>query len=312
MTVHVVVAHTNPCARHDLVTALRESGHEVAEAADYAQALAACQKHAPDVALISKCIESPAGGLLLDELKAHPEVFSTAVVLVAPEEITSARIQELMRRGAEDLLVEPVTAAEVLARVRAAHRTKTLQDELVGQTRRLETLLHEDPLTGLFNRRYVFTRLEGQISGARRHGRALSVAMVDIDRFKRVNDEYGHDAGDAVLVAISSGMRERLRAEDELGRLGGEEFLALLPDSDERAAAAVAEDLRAAVEAVRARCRDHVLGATVSVGWATWDGEESPDELVKRADIALYDAKAAGRNAVRGAENRSASLPRRT
>ena len=250
---HVVVAHTDPCARDELATPLRDCGYDVAEAADYAQALAACQEHQPDVALVSRCIESPAGGTLLDELKAHRSVFSTAVILVAPEEMPSARIQELMGRGAEDLLVEPVTAAEVLARVRSAHRTKT-----------------------------------------------------------RVNDEYGHDAGDAVLVAITGGLRERLRAEDELGRLGGEEFLALLPDSDERAAAAVAEDLRVAVEAVRARCREHVLGATVSVGWATWDGEESPDELVKRADIALYDAKAAGRNAVRGAENRSASLPRRT
>jgi two-component system, cell cycle response regulator len=313
MAVHVVVAHTDPCARHDLSSTLRASGYAVTEAADYAAALHACQELGPDVALVSKCIESPAGGTLLDELKAHREVFTTAVVLVAPEEIPFEQAQYLLGRGAEDLLVEPVSAAEVIARVRSAARTKTLQEELVGQGRRLETMLHEDMLTGLFNRRYVLTRLAGLISGARRHGRPLSIAMIDADRFKRINDECGHDAGDTALVEITGALRGRLRAEDELGRLGGEEFLALLPDTGAGAAAAVAEDLRQSVEALEVRCRGVVLSTTVSVGWATWNGREDPDELVKRADRALYRAKDAGRNAVRGAENgAAASLPGRT
>ena len=115
----------------------------------------------------------------------------------------------------------------------------------MGQYRRLETMLHEDPLTGLFNRRYVLTRLAGLISGARRHGRPLSVAMIDIDHFKRVNDAHGHEAGDAALVSTTIALRDRMRAEDELGRLGGEEFLALLPDAGAEAAGVVAESLRA-------------------------------------------------------------------
>ena len=309
---NVVVAHADPCARDELAAPLRDGGYEVAEAVDFAQALAACHEHAPDVALVSEAIESPAGGSLLDELKADAEIFNTAVVLVTPEQMPFAVTQELLDRGAEDVLVEPVKAAEVLARVRSAARTKRLQEELVAQGRRLETMLHEDPLTGLFNRRYVLTRLGGLISAARRHGRPLSVAMIDIDHFKRLNDEHGHDAGDTALVEITTALRDRLRAEDELGRLGGEEFLALLPDTDSRAAAAVAEDLRASAQAARAHHREQAPGATVSIGWAAWDGEESPDELVKRADRALYEAKAAGRNSVRGAQNPSASLPRRT
>jgi diguanylate cyclase (GGDEF)-like protein len=301
--VNVVVAHTDPCARRDLVSPLRETGYAVAETTSFEGALTACRELAPDVALVSKGIESPAGGMLLDALKRDPRIFSTAVVLVAPEPMPFGQAQELLARGAADVIVEPVTAAEVLARVRSAARTKTLQEELVAQGRRLETMLHEDPLTGLVNRRYVLTRLSGLISGARRHGRPLSIAMVDIDHFKRVNDERGHDAGDTVLVEIAGTLRDRLRAEDELGRLGGEEFLALLPDSDADAAAIVAEDLRASVEQ---------MSATVSVGWATWNGEESPDELLKRADNALYEAKESGRNAVRGAQSGSASLRRRT
>ncbi len=310
---NVVVAHTDARARDDLSSPLRECGFDVAEAADFEAALAACQALRPAVALVSKCIQSPSGGTLLDEVKAHPDVYSTAVVLVAPEAIPFARAKDLLARGAEDMLVEPVTPAEVIARVHSAARTKTLQEELVGQGRRLATMLHEDSLTGLFNRRYVLVRLGGLISGARRHGRPLSVAMVDVDWFKRINDECGHDAGDAALVEIAGALRARLRAEDELGRMGGEEFLVLLPDTDERAASAVAEDLRASVEETQVRCNGRVLRTTVSVGWATWDGEESPDRLVKRADVALYAAKKAGRNTVRAAENGSAaSLPRRT
>ena len=202
------------------------------EAADYAQALAACQRHEPDVALVSKCIESPRGGSLLDELKAHPEVFSTAVVLVAPEEMPFAQAQELLGRGAADLLIEPVHA-------RGGARARALghpHQDAAGGARRPEPPARDAAPRGPADRASSTAATsspgsQGLISGARRHGRQLSVAMIDIDRFKGINDEYGHDAGDRALVEITSALRDRLRAEDELGRLGGEEFLALLPDT---------------------------------------------------------------------------------
>jgi diguanylate cyclase (GGDEF)-like protein len=307
----IVVAHSDPGARRELRIPLENSGFQVEEAASAEEALAACRVGAPEVALIEHRFAKAGGRSLIDELKADPDAYTTALVVVAREELPVAEAEDVLRRGALDLLIEPFVPAELVVRVRAAARTKTLQEELVGQYRRLETMLHEDPLTGLFNRRYVLTRLAGLISGARRHGRPLSVAMIDIDHFKRVNDAHGHEAGDAALVATTIAMRDRMRAEDELGRLGGEEFLALLPDADAAAAAVVAESLRASVENTRARIEGLDLAVTVSVGWATWDGEEDADELVKRADKALFVAKRAGRNAVRGAENLSASLPRR-
>jgi diguanylate cyclase (GGDEF)-like protein len=308
----IVVAHSDPSARRELRLPLEHSGYEVAEASSAEEALSACRVGAPAVALIEHSFARVNGRSLLDELKSDPDAYTTAVVVIAGDELPVADAEDSLRRGALDLLIEPVIPAELVARVRAAARTKTLQEELVGQSRRLETMLHEDPLTGLFNRRYVLTRLAGLISGARRHGRPLSVAMIDIDHFKLINDAYGHDAGDAALVATTMALRDRLRAEDELGRLGGEEFLALLPDAAPSAVGIVAESLRASVEAVRTRMDDLELAVTVSIGWAAWDGEEDADALVKRADIALYAAKNSGRNAVRGAENLSASLPRRT
>jgi diguanylate cyclase (GGDEF)-like protein len=309
MSVNVVVAHSDPGARAELAVPLRDGGFAVAEAGDRHAALEACARVEPDVALISACV---GGGTLLDEIKGHPDLYSTAVVLVAPDALAAESARELLDRGALDLLIGPATAAEVVARVRSAARTRTLQRELVDQSRRLEAMLHEDPLTGLFNRRYVLTRLAGLISGARRHGRPLSIAMIDVDHFKRINDDLGHAAGDAMLVEVTGTLRDRLRAEDELGRLGGEEFLALLPDAGQRAAATVAEGLRASVEDLRAHYGERELRATVSVGWATWDGSEDADPFLKRADVALYEAKDSGRNAVRAAESGSASLRRRT
>jgi two-component system, cell cycle response regulator len=307
----IVVAHSDPGARRELRIPLENSGFLVEEAASAAEALSACRVGAPDVALIEHRFAKHDGRSLIEELKADPVAYTTAVVVVACEELPVAEAEDVLRRGAIDLLIEPPVPAELVARVRAAARTKNLQEELVGQYRRLETMLHEDPLTGLFNRRYVLTRLAGLISGARRHGRSLSVAMIDIDHFKRVNDVHGHEAGDAALVTTTIAMRDRMRAEDELGRLGGEEFLALLPDADAGAAAVVAESLRASVGSARTRIDGLDLAVTVSVGWAAWNGEEDADALVKRADKALFVAKRAGRNAVRGAENLSASLRRR-
>jgi two-component system, cell cycle response regulator len=308
---HIVVAHSDPAARRELRLQLENSGFRVEEAASAEEALAACRVGAPEVALIEHRFAKASGRPLIDELKADPDAYTIALVVVADDGLPVDEAEDTLRRGALDLLIEPVIPAELVARVRAAARTKTLQEELVGQHRRLETMLYEDPLTGLFNRRYVLTRLAGLISGARRHGRPLSVAMIDIDNFKRVNDVHGHDAGDAALVSTTIAMRDRMRAEDALGRLGGEEFLALLPDADAGAAAVVAESLRASVERARTRIDGLDLAVTVSVGSATWNGEEDADALVKRADKALFVAKRAGRNAVRGAENLSASLPGR-
>jgi len=117
--------------------------------------------------------------------------------------------------------------------------------------------------------------------------------VLDVDHFKELNDEHGHAAGDRVLAGVAAAVRRRLRAEDHVGRLGGDEFLALLPDAGDEAAATAAEGLRSSVVTAG-------LSATISVGWATWAGEDA-ERLLERADTALYDAKAAGRDRVRGA-----------
>jgi diguanylate cyclase (GGDEF)-like protein len=283
----VVVAHGRAGERRRFRRVLTDAGHDVTECDCANDALDRCLELQPDVAVI----HDAAGDGVVERIKGDPTAFRTAVVLVEPAEPPVERASEVLLRGVQDILVEPVRDAELLTRVQAAGRTKGLQEEIVAQAQRLEALLFEDPLTGLANRRFILTQLGGMVSGARRHARPLTIAIIDVDHFKAVNDRHGHAEGDRVLAAVAHAMREHLRAEDQLGRLGGEEFLALLPDSDARAANKACEKLRAEVAQV---------GVTVSIGWAAWDGDE-PDELLGRADGALYTAKQRGRDCVVGA-----------
>jgi two-component system, cell cycle response regulator len=291
----VVVAHGRAGERRRFRRVLAEAGHEVTECDCAGDAFDRCREWRPDVAVV----DAEAGDGLLSRIKRDADAFRTAVLLIEPAELPLERALEALQQGAQDVLIEPVRDGELLMRVHAAGRTKGLQEEIVAQAERLEALLFEDPLTGLANRRSILTALTGMVSGARRHQRPLTVAMIDIDHFKHVNDTRGHAEGDRVLAAVAHAMRHHLRAEDQLGRLGGEEFLALLPDADARAAKSAAEKLRASVEEA---------GVTVSIGWAAWDGE-SADDLLGRADDALYTAKERGRDCAVGAP---ATLPRRT
>jgi two-component system, cell cycle response regulator len=305
---HVVIAHADPAILRRFTRVLAHVGHDVQALPTAAAAIEACRVRPPDVVLVDVGLCGDDGQELLATLKGDPDAYRSAVLLLERPDLDLDAAVSALQGGAQDFLVEPVSDAELVARVDAAGRTKVLQEELVVQSERLEALLFEDPLTGLSNRRFILTQLAGAVSAARRHERPLSIAMIDIDHFKAVNDEHGHAAGDRVLAAVAGSMRENLRAEDQLGRLGGEEFLALLPDAGAHAAASAAEKLRSEVGALEVEQDGRDLGVTISVGWATWDGE-SPDELLHRADEALYEAKRSGRDRAQGAP---ATVQRRT
>jgi two-component system cell cycle response regulator len=307
--VEVVLAHADPGVRRRFTRVLSHLGHDV-HALDGSEAVVErCRRRPPDVVLVDVELCRADEHDLLAALKGDPEAYRSAIVLLVQPGLDLETGVSALRRGVQDFLVEPVGDAELVARVEAAGRTKVLQEELVVQSERLEAMLVEDSLTGLSNRRFILTQLTSAVSGARRHGRSLTVAIIDIDHFKSVNDQHGHAAGDRVLAAVAAALREHLRAEDQLGRLGGEEFLAVLPDSDAGAAAAAGEKLRAEVARLRVAQEGHDLGVTISIGWAAWDGEEAPDELLDRADHALYQAKRGGRDRVEGGP---ASVQRRT
>jgi two-component system cell cycle response regulator len=290
----VLLAHPDPELRAHVRASLPRA--DVIEAADATEALVACAEHHPEVALVALSLCGPEGGALLETIKHDPDLFRTAVVVLAGAHEEAAALKAL-ERGAEDVLRDPPTPAEVVARVKAAERTAALRGQLLERERGLEELAYSDELTQLYNRRFLARQLAASIRSATRHERAVSVVLVDIDRFKAVNDEHGHEKGDIVLARVATRLGHVLRAEDFAGRWGGEEFLVLLPDVDEAGAEATAERLRESVGSrpVAGLC------VTVSAGCATWRPGESPDDILRRADGALYAAKRAGRDSVQAA-----------
>jgi diguanylate cyclase (GGDEF)-like protein len=172
-------------------------------------------------------------------------------------------------------------------------RMAGLLKQLEGQSRQLRELARVDALTGLLNRRAWATELPLALERSRRNAASLSVAMLDLDFFKRFNDEYGHPAGDRLLKGVATAWRDKIRTADVLARYGGEEFIMVLPDADAEAAEII-ERLRPVTPA----------GQTFSAGIATW----SSDELVSRADAALYKAKHGGRNRTEVAAQKHAAV----
>jgi two-component system cell cycle response regulator len=205
----------------------------------------------------------------------------------------------LLRAGASDTIQKPFHPAELLARLETHLRLRRLQAELRDKNAMLERVSTTDAVTGLRTRRYVGELLAIEVLRATRYRTPLAVAMGDLDHFKRVNDGFGHPAGDAVLAGVGGAIRRSLRATDAAGRYGGEEFLLVLPGTDIAGAHALAERVREAIEET-----GFDVGAaapypvTLSIGVAALGDGQSAEALVMAADEALYEAKAAGRNRV--------------
>jgi len=227
--------------------------------------------------------------------------------LVLPVEVRPAWWQSWWFRAAAllavilaVLTVVQMRTAMLLARRRELERLVTAQTrELTEANHRLAELAARDPLTGIFNRRHFLDLAERELERARRAGHQTSVLLIDIDHFKRVNDTHGHEAGDEVLRGVCARLATALRDADTLARLGGEELGVLAPETDPAAAWAVAERLRQSVASGPYAAGEARLLITVSVGAATIkDPEEPLKSLLRRADKALYAAKAGGRNRV--------------
>ncbi|HEY8584318.1 MAG TPA: diguanylate cyclase [Capillimicrobium sp.] len=284
----VVVAHRAPAERARMRTALEDTEVDVLDARD--DVLGSVRRHRPDVVLV----DEPA---VVREIASDPDLLSTSVVLIGADASVDAAL-EALASGAHDVLPDPPSPAELVARVRAAARAAALRSQLLAREATLEQLAYNDELTGLWNRRFMQRRLSAALRAAERHSRRLSVALVDIDHFKDVNDRFGHAAGDAVLIAVAQRLRDAVREEDVIGRWGGEEFLILLPEEPAEGAIVAADRIREHVGALPIETPEATVNITVSVGCATFRSGERPDDVLRRADDALYEAKRAGRNAV--------------
>jgi two-component system cell cycle response regulator len=292
----VLVAETSDRSRSELLRSLGERGYRVAGAGDGEQALELVAREAPDVVLLDHELAGLDGMAVLDRLRRIEALAAVPVIMLTRSSDPELMI-EALRRGADDYLRRPFDLAELDARLIAALRVKRLHDALLEANRRLARQALTDDLTGLANRRHGAHQLGREIALCVRHGRLLALLHVDVDHFKTINDTHGHQAGDQVLVEVARRLAAAMRTGDELARWGGDEFVAILPDTDVAGALRAAERVRMTVAAHPVAVAGMVLGVTVSVGWASWSGD-TPDDLLARADRALYTAKDAGRDQV--------------
>jgi diguanylate cyclase (GGDEF)-like protein len=288
----ILVADDDESIRLVLTTLCEEAGYRTLCAEDGRTAVELAVEHRPDVAILDVMMPGMDGFAACRAIKADRRTADIPVLLLTALAQTTSKVQGL-ECGANDYITKPFEAVELLARLRTTLAHKSHQDALATQAL-------TDPLTGLTNRRGLEQQLDQLLAHGQRTDEMLSLVMFDVDHFKVVNDTYGHETGDVVLLALAQRAREATRAQDVLGRFGGEEFLGILPGAGRDAALTAAERLRAHVAEVPLATPSGAVAVTISVGVATTlpGADVSHAGLLAAADHALYAAKHRGRNCV--------------
>jgi len=304
----VLIAEDDPISCRILEAMLGRWGYSVVTAADGEQALEALtNEDAPRMAILDRLMPGMDGAQICGRIRERENGTGRYTYLIlltikgSKEDIVSG-----MEAGADDYIAKPYDEQELRVRLSAGRRIIGLHEELSIAKDHLLEQSRTDPLTGILNRRAVLSELNVEMARCHLESSALSVALLDIDHFKIVNDTYGHATGDLVLRECVKHIASALRC-DRLGRIGGEEFLIVLPGADSVSLQVICNRILSAIESNAVVCNENAVRVTASIGGATWDGKENIDILLSRSDKALYLAKESGRNCARIAEQESVS-----
>jgi diguanylate cyclase (GGDEF)-like protein len=263
------------------------------------EAIAIFERERPAL-VITDCVMPDVGGFeLCQRIRAAQSSYVYIIMVTSMSE--TENVVKGLAAGADDYLTKPCHTEEVLARVKVGMRLIDLYRQLEEKNRLLEHFALTDPLTGLPNRRAIEAWAAHELPAAARHGFSFWVVLVDLDHFKRVNDLYGHEAGDTVLKALGEVLKSTTRSSDISGRIGGEEFLHVITHADEEHLPMIVERTRTKLAARNFSFGGEEVTVTASFGVAgVRRGDAMPtfSELVNRADRALYRAKQGGRNRV--------------
>lgn len=280
------------------------ASYEISFATSGLQALDMARKNPPDLILLDVMMPGMDGFAVLEQLQHHPTTAEIPVIFVTAHPGSEAETSAL-EAGAVDFIPKPVNPSVARARVQVHARLVRRNRELQELSERYKTMADNfrelsihDGLTGLYNRHYLDSLLSKEIARAQREEQPLSLAMLDIDHFKKINDMYGHARGDAVLSAMGKLIQGRIRKSDTAFRHGGEEFMLVLPNTALKDAQFLCEDIRGmiATQAIGGMEPEHVK---VSIGIAEREtNDNSGEDTIHRADLALYRAKNKGRNRV--------------
>ncbi len=294
----ILLADDEPIARTMLEHWLAGWGYEVTLARDGEAALQALKDDNELRLLVVDWVMPKKDGIeVCKAIRNGPQEPYVYVVLLTAKDDKSDIIAGL-DAGADDYLVKPCNPLELKVRLRAGRRVIELQEQLVKARESLRFEAMHDSLTGLLNRGAVLEQLTKELVRASRRGAPVSVLMGDLDYFKIINDTHGHAAGDAVLRETARRLKAGMRAYDSVGRLGGEEFIAVLPECDAKTGLSVAQRLCRSLADSPTQYNGGPIAHSISIGIAATDqfGSARADELIRAADAALYRAKHAGRS----------------
>jgi two-component system cell cycle response regulator len=297
---HIMVIDDDAVQSRRTHDKLKAVGYQVQLFTDHKAAIEAA-KTSPklDLILISMSLADIDGLRLATQFKAIEVVRHVPIIIMVDEEEQNTMLKGL-ELGVNDYLISPIDYNEMFARVKTQIRRKKYQEALKASYQESVSMAVTDGLTKLYNRHYLDTHLKNLVRQAGENSRNLSLIIMDMDHFKQVNDTYGHQVGDEVLVALAEMIVGAIRSADLAARYGGEEFVVLMPETDAARAYEVADRLRKRVESTPFKI-SHAEGEirkTVSIGFSTFESADTPEKLLQRADHALYEAKNTGRNKV--------------
>ncbi len=311
---HILIAEDDRASRIMLKNMLQKWDYEVIAVEDGQQAWQILQQEQPpQMAILDWIMPEPDGLELCRRVRSEltsrfntdqgPQYFSQKqsgyiyLILLSAKASKEDLVQGL-EAGADDYIPKPFNADELQARLRVGKRIIDLQTKLLETQEQLQQLARIDHLTCIYNRRAILELLKQELARSRRENLHLSLAMLDIDHFKKVNDQYGHKIGDLVLLECVRRIEEVLRQYDQLGRVGGEEFLIVLPHTNLEQAKQISFRIKDNICSQPIQVQEATINCSASLGVISWELDCNLDQLLIDVDAALYRAKESGRNMV--------------
>jgi len=273
------------------------------------EALELFKKHKPEVVISDIKMPGMDGLTLLREIK---KIKSDTKLVILTAFGKKNYLMDAITLGVDKFILKPVEESSYFQELQdlsnsiklekqlrlEEERRKKAQDELQEANKRLSKLARTDPLTGLSNRRDIYEKIEYEISRFERNNETFAIVIGDIDDFKNVNDNLGHDAGDFVLFSLAHQIRSMLRKQDIVGRWGGEEFILMLPHTKLEGAKVITEKIRKAIQDKIIHYKENEISITITFGIVIFDEIQPMDDCIKKADVALYDGKNKGKNCI--------------
>jgi len=295
----ILIAEDDPVTAKILENNIKNWGYKVITTRDGAEAWRAVKDNSIRLAIFDWMMPKMNGLEVCRKIREEKKEKYLYIILLTSRDRHEDTVKGLSS-GADDYIVKPFHHLELKARLETGKRIIDLENRLIQSQKQLEELASKDSLTHLWNRRTIISLLADEIKRSQREHKPLGVLMIDVDRFKEINDTYGHYVGDEVLTAVTSRLKRRVRGYDKIGRYGGDELLVVLPNCSLKTVKSIAERLRQAVSSQKVKTEAGLIEVSLSLGGTSSEilAKPSVEAMIKTSDKALYMAKNKGRNSV--------------